>query len=161
MFYLLNPVFTFNNGEPQIWHNFINNISFSAIGSIIWEIRMLKVILPENWKSKYGPPHTNILKSWKYKKKQHWEDLLEDIDNIWSIARYFFDHTLRPSLLLISWVNFRSETMAIINVDIEKTLLKSFFPLLSPYLLPNSSANIKNKNPTFLLPISLIQKEDV
>ena len=86
-------------------------------------------------------------------------DFLEDVENIWSSAKFLQDHTLRLSFLPISRIKIEPTTMATTNAEIGTTLLENFFPPLMPHPPPSQSESTHSANSAARIFTPPIQKK--
>ena len=100
-------------------------------------------------------------KELRKQKKQHWEDFLEDVENIWCIAKYLPDRALGPSFSPISYIKTGPISEATSNAEIGASLLESFFAQPLPYLPPVQLNDTNNAGVAAQLTTPPIQKEDI
>lgn len=111
-----------------------------------------KKLEKQAWAAKH-----QYFKELRRQKKQHWEDFLDDADNILPTAKYLPDHTLRSSFSPIARVKTGPTTVTTTNAEIGEALLKNFFPPPLPYpppVQPEADSLVQIITPP-------IQKEDV
>lgn len=69
-------------------------------------------------------------------KKKHWENFLEDNENIWQALKYLSNGTGTAGFASISGLKTPEDQLVDKNSEIATTLLSKFFPPLPPYLRP-------------------------
>lgn len=67
-------------------------------------------------------------KAIRCQKKKHWEEFLEDNDNIWQASKYLSDSNANPAFAPISGLIAADKEFVIKNDEIAATLLAKFFP---------------------------------
>ena len=66
-------------------------------------------------------------------KKKHWEEFLEDNDNIWQASKYLSDSNTNPAFVPIPGLVTREDEFVTKNHEIAAKLLAKFFPPLPKY----------------------------
>lgn len=79
-------------------------------------------------------------------RKEHWEDFLDNSENIWQAAKYLSDHTVKPLFPTIARVRNSFDLEVKTPENIGNMLLENFFPL--PPAQPRSI--IDSSCPSFL-----------
>lgn len=75
-------------------------------------------------------------KAFREQKKKHWEDFLEDNENIWQALKYLSDGTGTAGFASISGLKTPEDQLVDKNSEIAATLLSKFFPSLPAYSGP-------------------------
>lgn len=76
-------------------------------------------------------------------KKKHWDDFLEDKENIWQASKYLSNNTDIFSFTIISGLIIPKDYLVISSLKIVTTLMAKFFSLLPFYLTPQNNMGYK------------------
>lgn len=91
-------------------------------------------------------------KAMRAQRKKHWEEFLENTDNIWQAAKYLTPSSIsKPSFSPITRLINRNGQCVYQNKEISTTLLQKFFPPLPEYVAPPYQAQ---SNPLPLIPVT-------
>lgn len=95
-------------------------------------------------------------KAMRTQKKKHWEEFLEDSDNIWQAAKYLApSSTAKPSFSPIACLKDRDGNFVCHTTDISTTLLQKIFPPLPAYTAPTQTLLPKS------LPMMAVTEKEV
>lgn len=75
-------------------------------------------------------------KAIRCQKKKHWEDFLNDNDNIWQTSKYLSNDKMNSAFVPISGLTTLDNKYIVRNDEIAATLLAKFFQPLPPYPSP-------------------------
>lgn len=98
--------------------------------------KILSAIDTQAWAAKHA-----YFKALRKRKKELWEDFLDNTENIWQAAKYVADKTVRPSFSAISKIKNSSSNEVLAPDDIAHVLLNNFFPPHPPHLIPTSDSS--------------------
>ena len=80
-------------------------------------------------------------KAIREQKKKHWEDFLEDNENIWQVSKYLSNDAGTSSFATISGLKTPEDQLVVSNSEIAATLVAKFFPPLPLYPTPEDNTS--------------------
>ena len=102
------------------------------------------------WAAKHA-----LFKALRKRKKEHWEDFLDNIENIWQAAKYLSDQAVKPSFSVIARVKNSSGSQVTTSEDIAGVLLEK------PCPLPTANSSFPETSHTRQLPAIPLTLEEV
>lgn len=75
-------------------------------------------------------------KAIRAQKKKHWDDFVEDNENIWQASKYLSNSAGTSSFATISRLRSPEDHLVVSNPEIATTLVNKFFPPLPQYPTP-------------------------
>ena len=120
------------------------------------EGNIISTIDVQSWAAKHA-----YFKALRKQKKDHWEDFLDNTENIWQAAKYLSDQAVKPLFSLIARVKDNAGSQVTNSDDIANVLLDNFFPPHPPRLTPTPDSSVSETSYTRQLSSILLTLNEV